>query len=69
MRLVEQSGFHKGFSRGPVGISRRHSLAIVNRGGAKAADILALKSDIQRAVFDQFGIELTAEPVLVGFDE
>ena len=67
--LVEQSGFHKGFSRGPVGISRRHSLAIVNRGGAKAADILALKSDIQRAVFDQFGIELTAEPVLVGFDE
>jgi UDP-N-acetylmuramate dehydrogenase len=67
--LVEQSGFHKGFSRGPVGISRRHSLAIVNRGGAKAADILALKADIQRAVSDQFGIELTAEPVLVGFDE
>jgi UDP-N-acetylmuramate dehydrogenase len=67
--LVEQAGFHKGFTKGPVGISRRHSLAIVNRGGAKAADILALKADIQRAVADQFGIELTAEPVLVGFDE
>lgn len=67
--LVEQSGFHKGFTKGPVGISRRHSLAIVNRGGGKAADILALKSEIQRAVADQFGIELTAEPVFVGFDE
>lgn len=67
--LVEQSGFHKGFTKGPVGISRRHSLAIVNRGGAKAADILALKSDIQHSVADQFGIELTAEPVFLGFDE
>ncbi len=67
--LVEQSGFHKGFTKGPVAISRRHSLAIVNRGGATAADILALKADVQRAVFDQFGIELTAEPVFVGFDE
>lgn len=67
--LVEQSGFAKGFSRGPVGISRRHSLALVNRGGGTAADIIALKTDIQRAVSDQFGVELTAEPVLVGFDD
>lgn len=67
--LVEQSGFDKGFSKGPVGISRRHSLAIVNRGGATAADIVALKTEIHRAVAGQFGIELTAEPVFVGFDE
>jgi len=64
--LVEQSGFTKGFTRGPVGISSRHSLAIVNRGGAKAADIVALKNEIQRAVFDQFGIELKPEPVFLG---
>jgi UDP-N-acetylmuramate dehydrogenase len=67
--LVEQSGFTKGFTRGPVGISRRHALAIVNRGGSKASDILALKTDIQRAVRDQFGIELKPEPVFVGFEE
>ena len=67
--LVEQSGFSKGYSRGPVGISRRHALAIVNRGGAKAGDIIGLKNDIQRAVADQFGIELKPEPVFVGFDE
>jgi UDP-N-acetylmuramate dehydrogenase len=67
--LVEQSGFVKGYTRGPVGISRRHALALVNQGGAKADDIIALKNDIQRAVADQFGIELIPEPVFVGFDD
>jgi UDP-N-acetylmuramate dehydrogenase len=66
--LVEQSGFKKGHSRGPVGISRRHSLAIVNRGGATAADILALKDEVQRGVRETFGIELMPEPVFVGFE-
>lgn len=66
--LVEQSGFTKGFTCGPVGISRRHALAIVNRGAAKAADVVALQKQIRRAVFDQFGIELKPEPVFVGFD-
>jgi UDP-N-acetylmuramate dehydrogenase len=63
--LVEQSGFPKGYTRGPVGISRRHSLAIVNRGGAKASDIIALKDAVQKAVASQFGIELTPEPVFL----
>jgi UDP-N-acetylmuramate dehydrogenase len=66
--LVEQSGFQKGLARGPVGISRRHSLAIVNRGGATAADILALKNEVQAGVREKFGIELTPEPVFVGFE-
>lgn len=65
--LVEQSGFVKGYSQGPVGISRKHALAIVNRGGARAEDVVALKNAIQEAVGDQFGIELTPEPVFVGF--
>ena len=64
--LVEQSGFHKGFSRGPVGISRKHSLAIVNRGGATAKDIIALKDEIQQRVFDDWGVRLEPEPVFVG---
>jgi UDP-N-acetylmuramate dehydrogenase len=66
--LVEHSGFHKGFADGPVGISRRHSLAIVNRGGATAADIIMLKNRIQLAIADRFGIELKPEPVFVGFE-
>jgi UDP-N-acetylmuramate dehydrogenase len=67
--LVEQAGFHKGYRRGPVGISRKHALAIVNRGGATAADVIALKNEIQAAVREQFGIELQPEPVFVGFEE
>ncbi len=67
--LVEQSGFHKGYTRGPVGISRKHALAIVNRGGAKAADVIALKNEIQQRVLDCFGVQLHPEPVFVGFDQ
>ncbi len=47
--LVEHAGFAKGYSKGAAGISRKHALAIVNRGGATAADILALKDEIQSA--------------------
>ena len=67
--LVENSGFPKGYGTGPAGISRRHTLAIVNRGGAKAADIIALKDKVQAAVRQAFGIDLQPEPVFVGFDE
>jgi UDP-N-acetylmuramate dehydrogenase len=65
--LVEQAGFSKGFSRGPVGMSRKHALAIVNRGGATAKDIVALKDEIQKKVFDVWGVNLQPEPVFVGF--
>ncbi len=66
--LVEQAGFRKGYTRGAVGISRRHALAIVNRGGATAADIIALKNEIQNKVLGEFGISLHPEPVFVGFE-
>lgn len=67
--LVEHAGFSKGLVRGAVGISRRHALAILNRGGARAADIVALKNEIQQRVRDRFGIELQPEPVFVGFEQ
>jgi len=65
--LVEHAGFAKGHCRGAAGISRKHALAIINRGGATAADIVALKDEIQARVLDEFGIELQPEPVFVGF--
>jgi len=67
--LVEQAGFHKGYGSGPVGISRKHTLAIVNRGGATARDIITLKDEIQQKVVDTWGIHLEPEPVFVGFEE
>lgn len=65
--LVERAGFHKGYSHGCVGISRKHSLAIVNRGGAKASDILALKNEVQKKVRELWDVELEPEPVFIGF--
>jgi UDP-N-acetylmuramate dehydrogenase len=65
--LIEQSGFAKGYSAGAAGISSRHTLALVNLGGASAADILALANQIAAAVEQRFGIRLEMEPVLVGF--
>lgn len=67
--LIEHSGFARGYTRGAVGISSKHALAIVNRGGARAAEVLALAQEIRRAVHDTFGVELQPEPVLVGFEE
>jgi UDP-N-acetylmuramate dehydrogenase len=64
--LVEQAGFRKGFTLGAAGISTRHTLALVNRGGATAKEILALRDQIVAAVEAKFRIHLEAEPVLVG---
>jgi UDP-N-acetylmuramate dehydrogenase len=65
--LVEHSGFSRGYGNGPVGISRKHALAIVNRGNATAADIVAFKQGVQQRVEEIWGILLEPEPVFVGF--
>ena len=65
--LIEQAGFAKGYARGAAGISSRHTLALVNRGGATAKEILALAEKISEAVEARFGIRLEMEPEMVGF--
>ena len=65
--LVERSGFNKGFGFGRVGISTKHALAIVNRGGATAGEVIALKEQIQQRVEEIWGVKLEPEPVMVGF--
>ncbi len=65
--LIENSGFHKGFTKGNAGLSTKHTLAIINRKNATAADILDLKNEIQNTVNRNFGILLIPEPVFVGF--
>jgi UDP-N-acetylmuramate dehydrogenase len=64
--LVEKSGFARGYGFGHVGISSKHALAIVNRGGATAAEVLALKDQIQQRVEEIWGVRLEPEPVFVG---
>ncbi len=65
--LVEKSGFARGYGFGHVGISSKHALAIVNRGGATATQVLALKDQIQQRVEEIWGVRLEPEPVMVGF--
>jgi UDP-N-acetylmuramate dehydrogenase len=65
--LVEKSGFTRGYGDGHVGISSKHALAIVNRGGATAAEVLALKDQIQHRVEEIWAVRLDPEPVMVGF--
>jgi UDP-N-acetylmuramate dehydrogenase len=65
--LIEQAGFLKGYLAGAAAISSRHTLALVNLGGASAAEILTLASRIAAAVEEGFGVRLEMEPVLVGF--
>lgn len=67
--LIESSGFQRGYVLGRTGISANHILAIVNRGGATAAEVLALAGQIRRRVRDTFGIALEPEPGFVGFDK
>jgi UDP-N-acetylmuramate dehydrogenase len=63
--LVEHSGFNRGYKTGRVGLSHKHALAIVNLGGATAADVLALKEEIQQRVEEIWGVRLDPEPVFV----
>jgi UDP-N-acetylmuramate dehydrogenase len=63
--LLEKAEFHRGFTLGAAALSTRHTLALTNRGDAKAADILALRDRIVDEVDRRFGIRLEPEPVLL----
>ncbi len=63
--LIENAGFAKGYTRGNAGISTKHSLALVNRGGATAAEIVAFAREIQHRVERVFGVALEIEPVVL----
>jgi UDP-N-acetylmuramate dehydrogenase len=65
--LIEQAGFSRGLMRGQAGISSRHTLALINRGSARASEVLALGNEIAHGVETRFGIRLEREPVILGF--
>jgi UDP-N-acetylmuramate dehydrogenase len=64
--LIERAGFRRGHGNGRAGISTKHTLALVNRGGATTAELMALAREIAGGVHDRFGVRLAPEPVLVG---
>jgi UDP-N-acetylmuramate dehydrogenase len=64
--LIERSGFSRGYVHGNVGLSSKHTLALINRGGATAAEAKELVRMIQSAVREKWGVDLHPEPTFVG---
>jgi UDP-N-acetylmuramate dehydrogenase len=66
--LIERSGIERGFALpgSAAAISSKHTLAIVNRGGASAADVAQLAGYVRTRVLSEFGVALQPEPVLLG---
>ncbi|WP_240135374.1 UDP-N-acetylmuramate dehydrogenase [Streptomyces sp. MUM 178J] len=64
--LIDRAGFPKGYGEGPARISTKHTLALTNRGGATAEDLLALAREVVAGVREAFGVTLVNEPVTVG---
>lgn len=58
--MIDQCGW-KGKNLGPAGVYDRQALVLVNRGGAKGADIVALMHAVQADVKERFGLELCPE--------
>lgn len=67
--LIEHAGWLRGGGAGPAGLSSRHALAVVNRGGASAGDVMACAVAVKQAVLDRFGVALAAEPIFLGFED
>ena len=70
--LIEQAGFSKGYPpesrrKSRVGISSKHTLALINRGGGTAHEVLELMREVQAGVDEKFGLRLETEPDFVGF--
>lgn len=64
--LIEHAGFGRGYGAGPVTLSTKHTLALTNRGGATAADLLKLAVEVRDGVAARFGVALVPEPVFAG---
>jgi len=64
--LIERSGIGKGLRRGAVGVSSKHTLALVHYGGGTTGQLLTLAREIRDRVRDEFDVELVPEPRLVG---
>lgn len=64
-KLIQDAGL-KGLTVGGAQVSELHSGFIINRGGATAADIIALMHLVQNTVYDQSGVMLEPEVRIIG---
>jgi UDP-N-acetylmuramate dehydrogenase len=67
--LIERAGLAKGTRRGSVGLSTKHTLAVVAHDGARASDVLDFAAHVRATVQAAFGVKLVPEPEFWGFSE
>jgi len=65
--LIDKVCGLKGYRKGPVGVSAKHAVSIVNYGNAKAVDIKKLADFISKSVFEKTNIKLEPEVQYIGF--
>jgi len=58
--LIEQSGW-KGKCLGSAGVHNEQALVLINLGNAKGTEILNLAQEVQKSVFEKFGVNLEME--------
>jgi UDP-N-acetylmuramate dehydrogenase len=66
--LIQCADFLRGQRKGAAGISPRHTLIMVNYGGASAQEIVDFAAEVRQRVFERFGVPLLPEVRLIGFD-
>jgi UDP-N-acetylmuramate dehydrogenase len=67
--LIERAGLGRGTRSGHVGLSTRHTLALVAHDGATATELVRFAWHVRRRVEDEFGVRLLPEPVFWGFEK
>ena len=64
-RLIESANL-KGYAVGGASVSIKHANFIVNKGGARAGDVLKVVEHVRKEVREKTGVELETEIILVG---
>lgn len=63
--LIEQSGL-KGYTVGGAQVSEKHAGFVINKNGATATDVITLIRDVQKKVYEKFGVKLETEVKIIG---
>lgn len=58
--MIDQCGW-KGKALGPAAVHDKQALVLVNRGGAKGSDVIALSDAVRSSVYEKFGIDIHPE--------
>ena len=66
-KLIDDCGL-RGLSVGDAQVSEKHAGFVINRGSARASDVLELMRMIRERVFEAYGVTLEPEIRIIGED-